>query len=74
MGVHLPHHYGKILVVALGFLGCPLDGLSCSQKKILMGRVILGPFWKIMGKTWAEMPKIHIFETAHGTDLVDPSF
>lgn len=34
LGVQLPHVYGKILIVILRPLGCPLDSLSCFQKNI----------------------------------------
>ena len=43
-------------------------------EKILVSRVILGPFWKIMGEIWAKTAKTRISETAYRTDLVDPSF
>ena len=72
VGVHLPHLYSKILIVALGLLVFPLDGLSCSLKKILVAWVILSLLWKIMGEIWAKTTKIHISGTAHSTDLVDP--
>ena len=48
MGVHLPHLYGKILIVVLGPPGCLLDGLSCSQKKYWW----VGWFWALFGRLW----------------------
>ena len=48
--IHLPHLNGKILIVVLGPLGCPLDGLSCSQKKYWWA----GWFWAYFGKLWGK--------------------
>ena len=36
--------------MVVGPLGCSLEGLSCSYKKILVSWRILGCLWEIMGK------------------------
>ena len=73
MRVHLPHLIGKII--------CGSSSSRVSSRwfklfpeKILVGWVILGLFWKIMGKIWAKTSKFHNSGTAHRKDLVDPSF
>ena len=60
--------------MALGPLGCPLDGLSCSQNKNIGGSGDFGLFLEDYGgRSWAKTAKIHISGTTHGRDLVDPS-